>query len=138
MTNPYLNSAAQVVEIVHCTEDAILLIDQLLEMGVHPEKPAAVNLPEAGSTTTGVGVCEVPRGLLIHSYTVGEDGKLTGADCIIPTNENIANLEADMRALLPQILDKPAEAIRLDLEMLVRAYDPCISCSVHVLKVTDK
>jgi len=138
VTNPYLNSAAQVVEIVHCTEDAILLIDQLLDLGVQPEKPAPVNLPAAGSTTTGVGVCEVPRGLLIHCYTVGEDGNLTGADCIIPTNENVANLEADMRALLPQILDKPAEAIRLDLEMLVRAYDPCISCSVHVLKVTDK
>ncbi len=132
VTNPYLNSAAQVVEIVHCTEDAILLIDQLLSQGIQPEKPAPVHLkPE----NWGVGVCEVPRGLLIHSYNIGEDGKLTGADCIIPTNENIANLEADMRSLVPQIMDKPAEAIRLDLEMLVRAYDPCISCSVHVLKV---
>jgi coenzyme F420-reducing hydrogenase alpha subunit len=27
------------------------------------------------------------------------------------------------------------EAMQLDLEMLVRAYDPCISCSVHVLKL---
>jgi len=138
VTNPYLNSAAQVVEIVHCTEDAILLIDQLLSRGIQPEKPAPIHLPEALSEATGVGVCEVPRGLLIHSYKIGEDGKLTGADCIIPTNENIANLEADMRSLVPQIMDKPTEAIRLDLEMLVRAYDPCISCSVHVLKVKSK
>jgi sulfhydrogenase subunit alpha len=138
VTNPYLNSAAQVVEIVHCTEDAILLIDQLLSRGIQPEKPAPVHLPEAVNEATGVGVCEVPRGLLIHSYKIGEDGKLTGADCIIPTNENIANLEADMRSLVPQIMDKPTEAIRLDLEMLVRAYDPCISCSVHVLKVKSK
>jgi len=138
VTNPYLNSAAQVVEIVHCTEDAILLIDQLLSRGIQPEKPAPVHLPEAVSEATGVGVCEVPRGLLIHSYKIGEDGKLTGADCIITTNENIANLEADMRSLVPQIMDKPTEAIRLDLEMLVRAYDPCISCSVHVLKVKSK
>ena len=49
--------------------------------------------------------------------------------------QNIANLEADMRSLVPQILDKPVEAMQLDLEMLVRAYDPCISCSVHVLKL---
>ena len=138
VTNPFLNSAAQVVEIVHCTEDAIRIIDQLLSQGIQPEKPALVHLPDAASEATGVGVCEVPRGLLIHSYKIGEDGKLTGADCIIPTNENIANLEADMRSLVPQIMDKPVDAIRLQLEMLVRAYDPCISCSVHVLKVKSK
>jgi coenzyme F420-reducing hydrogenase alpha subunit len=50
----------------------------------------------------------------------------------------MANLEADMKALTPLIADKPLEAIRLDLEMLVRAYDPCISCSVHVLKVETR
>jgi coenzyme F420-reducing hydrogenase alpha subunit len=63
---------------------------------------------------------------------------MTGADCIIPTNQNMANLEEDMKALTPLIADKPLEAIQLDLEMLVRAYDPCISCSVHVLKVDTK
>jgi coenzyme F420-reducing hydrogenase alpha subunit len=75
--------------------------------------------------------------MLIHSYQIGADGKLTGADCVIPTNQNIANLEADMQSLVPQILEKPAEAMQLDLEMLVRAYDPCISCSVHVLKLDN-
>jgi coenzyme F420-reducing hydrogenase alpha subunit len=132
VTNPFLNTAAQVVEIVHCVEDSIRIIDELLTRGVKPEKPAPVHLKEAA---WGVGVCEVPRGMLIHSYHIGEDGKLTGADCIIPTNQNIANLEADMRGFVPQILDKPADQMQLDLEMLVRAYDPCISCSVHVLKV---
>ena len=131
-TNTYLNTAAQVVEIVHCVEDAILIIDQLLRKGIKYEKPTPVHLKK---DARGVGVCEVPRGMLVHSYSIGEDGKLTGADCIIPTNQNIANLEADMRSLVPQIMDKPVEAMQLDLEMLVRAYDPCISCSVHVLKV---
>jgi coenzyme F420-reducing hydrogenase alpha subunit len=130
--NPFLNTAAQIVEIVHCVEDAIRIIDQLLAKGVKPEVPAPVNLKKGA---WGVGVCEVPRGLLIHSYQIGEDGKLTGADCIIPTNQNIANLEDDMRSLVPQILEKPVDAMQRDLEMLVRAYDPCISCSVHVLKV---
>jgi coenzyme F420-reducing hydrogenase alpha subunit len=131
VTNPYLNSAAQVVEIAHCIEDSIVLIDQLLEHGIHVEAPVKPTR-QAGE---GVGVCEVPRGLLIHHYWIGEDGNLTGANCIIPTNQNLANVEQDMRALVPQILDKPVEAMQLDLEMLVRAYDPCISCSVHVLKV---
>jgi coenzyme F420-reducing hydrogenase alpha subunit len=131
ITNPYLNSAAQVVEIVHCVEDAIVVIDQLLERSVRPEEPVAPT-KAAGE---GVGVCEVPRGLLIHHYWIGEDGKISGANCIIPTNQNIANLEADMQSLVPKIVEKPAKDMQLDLEMLVRAYDPCISCSVHVAKL---
>jgi coenzyme F420-reducing hydrogenase alpha subunit len=131
VTNTFLNTAAQAVEIVHCVEDAIQVIDQLLEKGVVPEEP----VPPAQMGGEGVGACDVPRGILIHHYWIGEDGKLTGANCIIPTNQNIANLEWDMRTLVPQIVHKPAEKIRLDLEMLVRAYDPCISCSVHVAKL---
>jgi sulfhydrogenase subunit alpha len=131
VTNTYLNSAAQVVEIVHCTEDAILIIDQLLEQGVHPEPLAPVQKMPG----EGVGVCEVPRGMLIHNYEIGEDGKITGANCIIPTNQNLGNLQADFRSRVPQIMDRPVDKMQLDLEMLVRAYDPCISCSVHVLEV---
>ncbi len=131
VTNPYLNSAAQVVEIVHCFEDAIQIIDQLLALGVRPEEL----VPPTRAGGEGVGACEVPRGVLFHHYWIGEDGKLTGANCIIPTNQNIANLQEDMRALVPQIAHKPKEALQLDLEMLVRAYDPCISCSVHVAEI---
>jgi sulfhydrogenase subunit alpha len=134
VTNPFLNSAAQVVEIVHCTEDAIEIIDKLLARGIQQEKP----VPPARTAGEGVGVAEVPRGLLIHNYVIGEDSKLTSANCIIPTNQNIANLEADMRKFVPEILTKPVDDMRLDLEMLVRAYDPCISCSVHVLRVAGR
>lgn len=129
--NPYLNTAAQVIEIVHCVEDAIEIIDQLLLSGISSEQP----ITSGGLLGDGVGACEVPRGLLIHHYRIGEDGKIQGADCVIPTNQNLANIEADMRTLVPAIADKPTDEIQLDLEMLVRAYDPCISCSVHVLKV---
>jgi coenzyme F420-reducing hydrogenase alpha subunit len=131
VTNTFLNSAAQVVEIVHSTEDAILIIEKLLERGIQAEEPA----PVTRMPGEGVGVAEVPRGLLIHHYQIGENGRITGANCIIPTNQNINNLEHDMRVLVPQVMHKDQEAMRLDLEMLVRAYDPCISCSVHVLTI---
>ncbi len=131
VTNPDLNSAAQVVEIVHCVEDAIQVIDRLIAMGIRPEEPTPVRLKDC----SGVGVCEVPRGLLIHHYQINANGELSGANCIIPTNQNLANLEADMQTLVPTILEKPDDAMQKDLEMLVRAYDPCISCSVHLLKV---
>ncbi|MGC8874808.1 MAG: Ni/Fe hydrogenase subunit alpha, partial [Chloroflexia bacterium] len=57
------------------------------------------------------------------------------ANMIIPTGQNHQNIEDDMAAMIPQILDRPEEEIRLRLEMLVRAYDPCISCSTHLLRL---
>jgi coenzyme F420-reducing hydrogenase alpha subunit len=77
----------------------------------------------------------VPRGILFHNYVIDDDGLIQAANCIIPTNQNHANIQADMEALVPQILDRPQEEIQHTLEMLVRAYDPCISCSTHLLTV---
>ena len=130
-TNPYLNTAAQVVEMVHCTEEAISIIDELVGRGIQSEPLP----PFPGKGGEGVGSCEVPRGILFHNYQIGDDGRVTGANCIIPTGQNMANIEADMRKLVPEILDQPQDKIRLMMEMLVRAYDPCISCSVHFLDV---
>jgi coenzyme F420-reducing hydrogenase alpha subunit len=131
VTNPFFNSAAQVVEMVHCVEDSIDIIDELLERGVEREEPVAVDV-KAGE---GVGSCDVPRGILFHDYAYNEEGFCTEANCIIPTNQNMANLNHDMQKLAPEIIDRPQEEVRLLLEMLVRAYDPCISCSTHFLTV---
>lgn len=130
VTNTFLNSGAQVVEMVHCLEDSINIIDQLLEKGIKQEDPVPVTTKDG----EGWASCDVPRGILFHHYKY-EDGLCTEANCIIPTNQNYGNLTADMRELAPQIIDQPQEKIRLMLEMLVRAYDPCISCSTHLLDV---
>jgi coenzyme F420-reducing hydrogenase alpha subunit len=129
-TNPYMNTVAQVVEIAHCFVEGVELIDKLVEMEIAWEEPVA---PKR-LTGEGVGSCEVPRGILFHHYII-EDGLVTGANCIIPTNQNVANVEADMRAMMPSIMYKTQEEIEQRLEMLVRAYDPCISCSTHLLNV---
>ena len=78
---------------------------------------------------------EAPRGILFYDYTYDEKGILTKANCVIPTNQNHNNIQKDMEALVPTILDRPEDDIRQALEMLVRAYDPCISCSAHLLQV---
>jgi coenzyme F420-reducing hydrogenase alpha subunit len=88
--------------------------------------------PKAGR---GVGVCEAPRGLLIHDYTYDDKGIITEANCIVPTCENHGSIEDDIRVLAPQIIDRPQPEIAHALEMLVRTYDPCVSCSVHMLNV---
>ncbi|NOR83375.1 MAG: Ni/Fe hydrogenase subunit alpha [Ardenticatenales bacterium] len=129
--NSFLNSAAQIVEMVHSVEESIRTIDELLARGIKPEEPVEVEVKEC----TGVGSCDVPRGILFHDYEIGDDGLITGANCVIPTGQNYANMEADMRALVPQILDRPEPEITLMMEMLIRAYDPCISCSTHFLEV---
>jgi coenzyme F420-reducing hydrogenase alpha subunit len=131
VTNSFLNSGAQAIEMVHCIEDSIRIIDELVDRGIK-EEPLYQFQGKGGE---GVGSCDVPRGILFHNYVIDDDGLIEGANCIIPTNQNHANIQADMEFLLPQILDKPQDEIRLTLEMLVRAYDPCISCSTHLLDV---
>ncbi len=128
--NPFMINAAQLVESVHCLEDAIAIIDRLLESGLKDE-PARVR-PRAGR---GVGAVEAPRGALFHDYTYDEDGRITAANCIIPTGQNLANIDMDMRQALPALLDMPDEEIAQWLKMLVRAYDPCISCSTHAVEI---
>lgn len=125
--NPFMNTIAQLVEFTHSLDDSIYLIDRLLARGIKNEKPVKAS-PKAGR---GVGIVEVPRGILVHEYTLNSKGYCTKANCIIPTNQNHANIQLDMEKLVPEILDKPEKDIELTLEMLVRAYDPCISCSTH-------
>jgi sulfhydrogenase subunit alpha len=129
---PFMNSAAQVVEIVHCLDDAIKLLDTLLKRGVQWEQSAPVTLRPGAR---GVGACDVPRGILFHEYQIGENGLIEEANCIIPTGQNLGNIDRDMRALVPTLLTEPEDQIRHKMEMLVRAYDPCISCSTHFLNV---
>ncbi len=137
--NPFMNTIAQAVELVHCYEHAIEILKDLKKNGVDLSEEIVVGVNEKGTIPTrmgnGVGVVEVPRGILFHNYEIDDKGIIEHANCIIPTNQNINNLEYDMMKFLPEIIHEPKESIQLKLEMLVRAYDPCISCSTHYLDV---
>ena len=128
--NPYRNLGARLVEVIHCVEQAIHLIDAVLLPGLRSE-PLAV-APRAG---TGVAAIEAPRGTLFHSYRYDGAGCIESADCLIPTAQNLGNLEADLQALVPTLLHLPQDQLTLCLEKLVRAYDPCLSCATHLLTV---
>ena len=128
--NPYFISVAQLVETVHAVENSIMILDKLLTKGIKQEKPE-VNV-RAGR---GIGAVEAPRGILFHDYTFDDNGRLIAANIIIPTNENHNSIQHDFEKLLPEIIDRPQDQIRLAMEMLVRAYDPCVSCSTHMLEV---
>jgi sulfhydrogenase subunit alpha len=132
--NPYMNSVAQLVETVHSVEDSIRLINELEADGLKPQ-PDYFRPDVKPKSGRGVGAVEVPRGILFHDYTYNPKGICTKANCVIPTNQNHGNIDLDMKALMPKLLDKSKKEIELTLEMLVRAYDPCISCSTHAVKV---
>ncbi len=142
--NPYLNTAAQLVEWVHCLEESIAILKKILKDGLKEEKIVVSSWPKRSQIgkikykpNTGIACVEVPRGSLFHEYTVNDFAHITAANCVIPTNQNMGNLEDDMRKLVPELLGKKTQdEITLDLEMLVRAYDPCISCATHLLDVS--
>ena len=129
--NPYMNTIAQVAEVAHAVVDSIRIIDTLLDNGLVNE----VSNPAPTKYGTVIGVTEVPGGILFHEYTYDRQGRIIMANCIIPTGQNLQNIDDDMKKLVPEIVEKPKEKIVHDLEMLVRAYDPCISCSVHIVDV---
>ena len=131
-TNPYMNTVAQAVEIVSDLYESIALIDELLEAGVALEP-----LVEPTRFGVGAGATEVPRGILFHEYGYDDEGMCLGGNCIIPTNQNHNNIQHDFDKLVPELVaqDKSEKEMELALEMLVRSYDPCISCSTHYLDV---
>ena len=132
-TNPYMNSVAQVVEIVHSAHESLRLMDELIAEGIADE-----GLVPPTRFGLGASAVEVPRGILFHEYEYDPEGVCTNANCIIPTNQNHANIQGDIDALVPELLasSKTEDEMRLALEMLVRSYDPCISCSTHYVDVT--
>jgi len=129
--NILYNNAAQAVELAYSMERSLEIIDELLAEGISREKPAQVRV-RAGA---GVGAVEAPRGTLYHSYSFDETGRLTEADVITPTAQNLANIEKDLRVTAQNLIAEPKEDLRSKLEMVVRAYDPCISCAVHLVEV---
>lgn len=135
--NILTNNWAQLVELVHCIERGIEICDLLLAM---PEKERELDEYEVRGGK-GIGAIEVPRGTLFHEYEIDDDGIVTHANVITPTAQNLANVERDMRraaeVMLKQNHEMPDAQLKLGLEMVARAYDPCISCSVHVVRMED-
>jgi coenzyme F420-reducing hydrogenase alpha subunit len=128
--NPYMNNVAQLAEAAHVVEASLEIIDMLLTKGTQFEK---VNVtPKAGR---GYAAIEAPRGILFHAYEFDKNGECVWCNCCIPTNQNHANIQKDFEKLVPQFMDEGQDALRQKLEMLVRAYDPCVSCSTHMLNV---
>lgn len=131
--NPFMNNIAQVVECVFAVERSIEIIDGLLNTELATEKIEIKT--KAGR---GVGAVEVPRGILFHEYEYDGNGICTSANCVIPTNLNHNNIQLDFEKYVKENLAIGEKEMGFNLEMMVRAYDPCISCSTHFLNIEFK
>ena len=127
--DPLDNNKAQIVELAADVEFAARLVDRFLEEGLADEAPVPVH-PRAGD---GTAMTEAPRGLLVHSYVYDEQGRLLRSDVVTPTAINAASIEDRFRAAVTQSAAGAADELKHKLEMIARAYDPCLSCSVHLI-----
>jgi sulfhydrogenase subunit alpha len=136
--NILLNNWAQLVELVHCVERGMAICEQLQQM---PEVATEMVEYEVRAGR-GIGAIEAPRGTLFHEYELDGDGRVVSANVVTPTAQNLANTERDLRQAVETMLaddhDIADQRLRLGLEMVVRAYDPCISCSVHVTRIREE
>jgi sulfhydrogenase subunit alpha len=130
--NIVMNNIAQAVEMIYSVEQALNVVNELLNNGIREEQHVAYK----SHASSGAAATEVPRGTLFYSWELDEQGRVVGADVITPTAQNFNNAEDQMRATVRQGIGKGATDQDLEqrLAIVARAYDPCISCSVHVIR----
>jgi len=131
--NALHNNLAQVVEIIYALERAIEICDQILAEGLQAE-PLPDITPQTGQ---GIIATELPRGTLYHSFSFDENGLVTAADVITPTALNQASVEQEIAFIGASHAGQTEDQLKFLFERLVRAYDPCISCSVHVVQIKE-
>jgi coenzyme F420-reducing hydrogenase alpha subunit len=136
-TDIFHNNLAQAIEILHSVDESIDILENNKFVSEAPIKSEAKN-------STGIGVIEAPRGTLYHKVVLGDDGKVKEGEVVVPTGQNQINIERDVATLVNGLLQKPEyadgsdsakEKIAFEIEKLIRAYDPCMSCASHFLKI---
>uniref|UniRef100_A0A7C4YQU6 Ni/Fe hydrogenase subunit alpha n=1 Tax=candidate division WOR-3 bacterium TaxID=2052148 RepID=A0A7C4YQU6_UNCW3 len=125
--NPIYNNVAQGIEILWCLEKIPELIDDIRKAKYEISKPKRFD-------GEGTGSFEAPRGMLIHHYRI-EKGLVAEADFIAPTTQNLDAMEKYIFNAVKNLSEKGVKDIELPLEIIARAFDPCISCSAHLVKV---
>ncbi len=127
--NMYHSIIARAVEIYYCVLEA----RRILAGYVYPAAPSQDVKPRKG---IGYGCTEAPRGMLWHCFEMDEEGIVQSARIVPPTSQNQARIEEDLCISLERFgLNKADSELRAYSEMIIRNYDPCISCSTHFLQL---
>ncbi|MCD6464005.1 nickel-dependent hydrogenase large subunit [Candidatus Woesearchaeota archaeon] len=154
-TNAFDNNKAQAVEIVERLQQAIIACKDLKTLlsnkrlkskefkafqdylaRLEELKTNTTNNALEGERVTGIGCVEAPRGVLWHEYHL-TNGRASFANIVTPTAQNLKAMELDIKNLVLKLLNQGFDKDRIvfEIEKLIRAYDPCFSCSTHFLRV---
>lgn len=126
-TNVYHNNLAQAIEILHSIDHAVEILENNTFEKEQPVEAAKKN-------GEGVGVIEAPRGTLYYWLGIDE-GKVRYANLVIPTAQNLIAMREIISEMLPPLIEQGEDVIRKESEKLIRAFDPCMSCASHFLKI---
>jgi coenzyme F420-reducing hydrogenase alpha subunit len=127
----FKNRLAQAIEMLNEVDNSINILESA-KFKIQKPKPIK---PKAGR---GVGVVEAPRGTLYYGLDFNDKGTVLKADLSIPTQQNILHMQNNIARYVESMLDLPKQEISLNVEKMIRAYDPCMSCATHFLKINWK
>ena len=119
---------ARLIELLHCCE----AINELLH---DPDISGTELLSKGEMSNCGIGVIEAPRGTLFHHYEIDDDGIVNKANLIVSTTNNNQAMNESIRQVASHYLDgnRLTEPLLNQIEVAIRAYDPCLSCATHAM-----
>jgi NAD-reducing hydrogenase large subunit len=118
---------ARLIELLHGLEKIEMLLNDREILSTHVRARAEVNALE------GAGMIEAPRGVLIHHYKVDEQGAIRWVNLIVATGHNNLAINRSVKQVAQHFIDGEhfKEGMLNRVSAVVRAYDPCLSCSTH-------
>ena len=119
---------ARLIELLHCAESIKTLLND-------PDVLSQDLVAKGEKRYEGVGVIEAPRGTLFHHYQVDENDIVTKANLIVSTTSNNMAMNESVRQVAAEYLSgqELTEPLLNNLEVAIRAYDPCLSCATHAI-----
>jgi len=119
---------ARMIELLHCAESIARLLDD-------PDLQGSDLMRQGNMRRKGIGVVEAPRGTLFHHYEIDGDGLVTRANLIVSTTNNNQAMNESIRQVAACYLNgrELTEPLLNQVEVAIRAYDPCLSCATHAL-----
>jgi sulfhydrogenase subunit alpha len=125
--NPFHNILYQMVEVIHCIDESVRLMRELLQADISN----AITKPYVVKAGAAAAAIEAPRGTLYYWVDIDEKGYIKNVNIITPTAQFLSHLEDDIAAFIPGILEADPKTMEKKMRAFIRAYDPCISCAVH-------
>jgi NAD-reducing hydrogenase large subunit len=119
---------SRLIELLHCAE----AIRELLH---DPDISGSELVNKGDMQSCGIGVLEAPRGTLFHHYEIDDDGIVNKANLIVSTTNNNQAMNESIRQVASNYLDgsQLTEPLLNQIEVAIRAYDPCLSCATHAM-----